>query len=181
MPAIDDLVVDVPGTGCHLRPVRLADAPALETEIRSFDVARMLARVPHPYPRGSAEGWIEMSRACLANGVALNLTIVADQPIGVVGFGPFGAEADLGYWLAQSRWGRGIMTEAVRAAIAHAFENGAETIVSGVFADNPASLRVQQKLGFDVVGESRVYSLARKARVAHIDTRLTREQFRDAA
>jgi RimJ/RimL family protein N-acetyltransferase len=48
-----------------------------------------------------------------------------------------------------------------------------ETVVhSGVFADNPASLRLQEKLGFRMTGCSEVFSFARNTMVTHVETML---------
>jgi len=42
----------------RLRPLRPADAPRVQALCGNWNVARMLARVPHPYPDGLAEAWI---------------------------------------------------------------------------------------------------------------------------
>ena len=55
--------------------------------------------------------------------------------------------------------------------------HGCDTIYSGVFADNAASLRVQEKLGFVRDGETTLYSKPRGADFPHINTRLTRSAF----
>jgi RimJ/RimL family protein N-acetyltransferase len=43
---------------------------------------------------------------------------------------------------------------------------------SGAFSDNPASLRLQEKLGFRMTGCSEIFSFARNTMVVHIDTAL---------
>ena len=53
-----------------------------------------------------------------------------------------------------------------------------ESVRSGVFFDNPASMRVQAKLGFREIGRRQVECLARGRKVEHIDTVLTRAVFR---
>jgi RimJ/RimL family protein N-acetyltransferase len=80
----------------------------------------------------------------------------------------------IGYWLAEEHWGKGIMTDAVNAVIARFFSvMMGETLFSSVMADNPASLRVQGKLGFDASGVEDVYSESRSASVRLITTELT--------
>ncbi len=56
---------------------------------------------------------------------------------------------ELGYILGADFWGRGYMTEAVRAAVEHRFsESGLDIIWCGYFDGNERSRRVQDKLGF---------------------------------
>jgi RimJ/RimL family protein N-acetyltransferase len=70
------------------------------------------------------------------------------------------------------------MTEAARALITHAVTaHGIEAIASSVFADNPASLRVQEKLGFKVTGVGQTWCRPRDATVATLTTRLASDDF----
>ena len=160
-----------------LRLPHLNDVAGLTTGMGDRQVSTMMASVPFPCPREVVSGWVEIVRARWASGVGAQFVIAGQNPVGVVGFSGFGTSADLGYWLLPSAQGKGLMTAAARAALTYAFTHGAKTVVSGAFADNPASLRVQQKLGFDIVGERRIYSLARRDKVAHIDTRMTANTF----
>ncbi len=67
------------------------------------------------------------------------------------------------------------MTEAVEASLGWFFDTtDAPAVYSGVFHFNAASLAIQTKLGFTVIGRSTLLCLARSAEVAHIDTQLTR-------
>ena len=64
--------------------------------------------------------------------------------------------AELGYWLGEEYWGRGIATRAVRAVSRWAFENfPLERIQARVFSSNPASCRVLEKAGFTYEGRQR--------------------------
>jgi RimJ/RimL family protein N-acetyltransferase len=57
--------------------------------------------------------------------------------------------AEIGFWLGQELWGRGIMTEAVGAVTRYGFrELGYERIFAEIFAWNPASMRVLEKNGY---------------------------------
>lgn len=67
----------------------------------------------------------------------------------------FRFSAELGYWLGEPYWGRGLMTEAVKAAVEYGFtELRLKRIFAGVFETNPASAKVLEKAGF--VFESRM-------------------------
>jgi RimJ/RimL family protein N-acetyltransferase len=57
--------------------------------------------------------------------------------------------AELGYWLGEACWGRGVMTEAVRAVTDWAFQTFPLTRIFAVpYAHNLASHRVLEKAGF---------------------------------
>ena len=57
--------------------------------------------------------------------------------------------AEIGYWLGETFWGRGVATEALRAVTAEAFTRYDLTRIYAVpFADHPASIRVLEKSGY---------------------------------
>lgn len=75
----------------------------------------------------------------------------------------------IGYWLAPAQWGNGYVTEAARALIAWLEGQGrGDELTSGYFADNPASGRVLEKLGFTKTHQAPVYCLGRDAHIDHI-------------
>lgn len=58
-------------------------------------------------------------------------------------------ECELGYWLGKPFWGRGIMPEAAREILRHAFEDcGMQKVWCGYYEGNNKSKRVQEKCGF---------------------------------
>jgi len=58
-------------------------------------------------------------------------------------------ECEMGYWLGKPFWGRGIMPEAVREMLRHAFEDcGMQKVWIGYYEGNSKSKRVQEKCGF---------------------------------
>ena len=156
----------------QLRPVRLSDADAMAETLSDFAVTRMLARVPAPYHRQDALDWLLPRVSGIQPGWCLAITD-GEAPIGGLSIAPREGRWHLGYWLNRYHWGRGYMSEAAEAAIDCFFRRMPETAIhSGVFADNPASLRVQEKLGFRITGCRDVYSSARNAMVPHIETLL---------
>jgi ribosomal-protein-alanine N-acetyltransferase len=65
---------------------------------------------------------------------------------------------ELGYWLAEPLWGRGLMTEACRAVLTHAFVACEPArIQARVIAGNDSSVRVLAKLGFRFEGTLRSF------------------------
>ena len=58
-------------------------------------------------------------------------------------------EAELGYWIGVPYWGRGLVPEAAREMLRHAFEDlGLARVWCGYYDGNEKSKRVQEKLGF---------------------------------
>ena len=58
-------------------------------------------------------------------------------------------ECELGYWIGKPFWGQGMILEAARAILRHAFEDlGMRAVWCGYYEDNVKSKRVQEKLGF---------------------------------
>ena len=177
-----------------LRRPEARDAEAIASALGNYQVARMLVPVPQPYHREDAEEWLEDINApgkpgwvfaitsgglrrILLSGVE-TVANDADRLIGVVGIhwhGRHGQEGwQLGYWLDEPHWGKGIMTEAVNAVIARFFHGFmGEVLISGAIAENAASLRIQQRLGFDITGVEDVYCVPRAEQVRLITTELT--------
>lgn len=158
-----------------LRPPALPDAEDIALGLNNWAVARMLGRVPFPYWPADAEDWIA---GLVDRSEGLVYTIHRERLIGIVSIEGDGDEPQLGYWLGEPWHGRGFMTEAARALIAHAFATrDIKAVSSSVFADNPASMRVQQKLGFVLTGARRTWSRSRQEQVAAWTTRLTAAAF----
>lgn len=137
-----------------LRPLRAGDAPRVRALCGNWNVARMLARVPYPYPDGLAEEWVGAQAALWANGEAYIFAVTLDgEVIGVIGLeGEDGGIYELGYWLGEPWWGQGYMSEAVARVLDFAFDELKLThVVAGFFADNAASGRIQEKFGFRVI------------------------------
>lgn len=178
-----------------LRRPEARDAEAISEALANYRVAKMLTRVPQPYHVEDAEDWLAAIgepasdawifavtlggvRAILAPEIEAANGNVSDKLIGVVSieWRERGNRPGwhIGYWLAEEHWGKGIMTDAVNAAIARFFSvMMGETLFSSVMADNPASLRIQGKLGFDVTGVEDAYSESRAASARLITTELT--------
>ena len=137
-----------------LRPGWPEDARALANAIGHEEVVRMLSKVPWPYALADAEAFLSRQRAA-SEAFFLILSHEGDYPhlVGAIGLAPDERGHELGYWLTPGAWGRGYATEAGRAVVAiarHAL--GLKRLHSGHFADNPASGRVLQKLGFRATG-----------------------------
>lgn len=159
-----------------LRPAQLGDAEPIARYLNDFEVAGNLARVPFPYHLSDARAWLRTRRPDLPiEETNFSIELPGQGLAGHVGF-HMGQEGPIiGYWLGRPFWGRGLMTEAVTACLDWFFDATAmDTLYSGVFHFNAASLAIQSKLGFTQTGRSALLCLARGAEVEHIDTKLTR-------
>jgi RimJ/RimL family protein N-acetyltransferase len=152
-----------------LRPPLPPDADQIAEWLSDPAVTQMLARVPQPYFKADARDWINKVR----QSDDLVFTIHRERLIGVVSLEGPGQSPELGYWLARPAWGKGYTSEAVEAVLAHAMATrGITSVRSSVFIDNPASLRIQHKLGFVNTGTGPLWSNARAAVVQAFMTRL---------
>lgn len=145
-----------------LSQISLDDKPAYLKHLNETDefYANMCV-MPYPYTDIDADQWIaktlqetlaqDRSRnwgirneeGKLTGGVSL-INLVADH------------QAEIGYWLAKSYWGKGIMTQVVQRLCRLAFdEYRLQRIYARVFAINPTSARVLQKVGFRKEGTLR--------------------------
>ena len=138
---------------CLLRPWAREDRPALLRHANNLKVWRNLRDLfPHPYTEADADAWLgRVAGSPPAPGVyAIDVggeaagTIAVHRREDVERF-----SAEIGYWLGEPFWGRGIMTAAVRAVTAAAWrEPDLYRLMAPVFAWNPASMRVLEKAGY---------------------------------
>ena len=138
-----------------LRPLTMADAPHIQRLAGSREVALNTLRIPHPYPDGAAEAWIEKQGPTpeIAFGIEYQ-----GQYIGAIGLVPEHEHdrAELGYWIGVPFWGKGFATEAGKAMLRFAFEEeGIHRVTAQVFSRNAASARVLQKIGMRCEGTLR--------------------------
>jgi RimJ/RimL family protein N-acetyltransferase len=136
-------------------PIR-GDVPALVTLADNRAIAERRKRLPSPYTRADAIAFVEIfSQRADERPYAITLD---GNFIGVAGFSfPHGQDQppELGYWLGEPHWGKGIMTEAELGLIEAITETGAfREIAARALVDNAASLRVLEKTGFRRIGET---------------------------
>jgi RimJ/RimL family protein N-acetyltransferase len=113
---------------------------------------------PHPYERHHAEAWLRDLQQM--NPVTAFAIASSEELIGGIGLHPqpdvMRRSVELGYWLAEPYWGRGIATAAVRAMVEWGFSNlDINRIFAYVFGWNLASARVLEKAGFTLEGRMR--------------------------
>ncbi len=150
-----------------LRTLRVSDAKAYSKYASDWDLARMTGSLPYPIPLVSAEIKIEMLLSKRRRGLAYPYAITknGEDMIGVMDIflRDQNSDFELGYWVARDYWGHGYAPEAALAVMKEGHRCfGVSRFVAGVFADNPASMRVLTKLGFENTGsEGDYFSMAR--------------------
>ncbi|MFT8245973.1 bifunctional GNAT family N-acetyltransferase/(deoxy)nucleoside triphosphate pyrophosphohydrolase [Roseomonas sp. BN140053] len=154
-----------------LRPLRDGDAAELHRLVNDWEVARMLSRVPFPYPRELAAAWIASTREEIADGRAFHLAVVRgeadDGPlIGCVGLTLAGRDAELGYWLGRRHRGEGLATEAAGRLARWGLANlDIDGVSASVLEENPRSAAVLRRIGFREDGRGEAEFMARNARL----------------
>jgi RimJ/RimL family protein N-acetyltransferase len=152
--------VEITLARCTLRPWRAGDVRSLVRYADNPNVARNLKdRFPSPYRAADARAWIKrVSRETPPTSFAI---VVDGEAVGGVGLelgrDVFRRSAEIGYWLGEPFWGRGIATEALGAMTDYAFEQfDICRLEAGVFEWNPASRRVLEKAGYTLEGRARL-------------------------
>ena len=135
-----------------LREWRRGDEPSLVRHANNRNVWINLRDVfPYPYTPADARSWI---RLATTNGLNLVFAIDVDGfAVGAIGVRPgddvHRRSAEVGYWLGEEYWNRGIATEAVVATTEYAFNVlGVVRVHAEVFQWNTASMRVLEKAGY---------------------------------
>jgi RimJ/RimL family protein N-acetyltransferase len=170
-----------------LRWPRICDAAATHKFCSQWEVARYTARIPYPYPAGSAERFIYAAREANASGRDLTLVMAPikgkSDAIGSISLESRGADRlALGFVLAPEAWGKGLGTEAAEAMIDAAFRlTPAVEILASVRVENEASKAVLEKCGFALVGTGLQGAPARGGMVECHSFRLARADWAGAA
>ena len=140
------------GTRCIVRHWRMTDAEALVRHADNVNVARQLRdRFPHPYTRANARFFLKAAKsAAEPSNLAIEVDGEAAGAIGnVPGMDVERYSAEIGYWLGESYWGRGVATEALLLVTEHVFTTANLLRLFALpFADNLASARVLVKAGY---------------------------------
>ncbi len=139
---------------CTVRNWQRGDEASLAQHANNYKVWRNVRdRFPHPYALEDAQRWLEHA---MQEDPATSFAIVVDgQAVGGIGLvlreDIYHRSAEIGYWLGEAFWGRGVMTEAVRAVSEWAFTNfDLCRVYAGVLEWNPSSARVLEKAGFQL-------------------------------
>ncbi len=170
-----------------LRWPRSSDDAAIHKFCSLWEVARWTARIPHPYPPGSAERFIYAARESNASGRDLTLVMAPKKGrrdvVGSISLESRGADRlSLGFVVAPEYWNKGLATEAARAMVEAGFGlTSAIEILASASIESPGSRRVLEKCGFEFVSTGPRGAPARGGLVESHNFRLTRKAWMEAA
>ena len=144
---------------CKIRKWKLSDAEDLAAALSNTKIQNNL-RDGLPYPQKDGTAYI-MDVLSADEDQTFAFAVTADSKV-VGSIGVFRQEnihrqtGELGYYIAEEYWGKGIMTEAVKQICAYVFDKSDMIrIYAEPFAYNAASCRVLEKAGFQYEGTLR--------------------------
>jgi [ribosomal protein S5]-alanine N-acetyltransferase len=154
------------GTLVNLREILINDAQDITHLLMNYNVSKHLWEIPNPYSIENALEFIKCANSDFNTLKALHFAIESKiiprsrnnlkfvGTISVKNIDLVNKKADLGYWIGEQYWGRGIATECLKLIIDYAFsaELGLKQLCAYVFPENKASIRVLEKNGMNKIG-----------------------------
>jgi ribosomal-protein-alanine N-acetyltransferase len=144
--------MNYPNEEISLRPWKEEDRKALIAYANNKKIFNNLTDAfPHPFTDAAATkflAWANKNRPPLILAIT-----TADEVVGSIGLHPledvFRLNCELGYWIAEPFWGKGIATEAVKQMARYAQENfHFKRLFARPYGRNIASQKVLEKAGF---------------------------------
>ncbi len=136
-----------------LRPFQKGDEQSLVKNINNKKIYEATLRIPYPYKLKDANKFISKCLKETLKNKPKSLTFAIEinqQVCGGISFDHIEKhQAELGYWLGENYWGKGVITEAAKLLTEFGFKKlGLARIYAYVYPSNKASMRVLQKNGF---------------------------------
>lgn len=136
----------------RLRPWTMEDLESLVRFANNFNIVKNLMDVfPHPYSIENGKAFIEMAtKNSPPNILAIEVNGEASGAIGIHAQNDiYRKNAELGYWLAEPYWGKGIITKAIVQMVDYGFKSfDIVRIYARPFAHNTGSQKALEKAGF---------------------------------
>jgi ribosomal-protein-alanine N-acetyltransferase len=141
---------------CVVRDWMAEDIPSLARHANNRNIwINLRDRFPYPYTEAHARDFLaHVAQQDPVTVWALEVDREAAGAIGLVILSDVErVSAEIGYWLGEAYWGRGVATAALRAVTTEAFRHFAlRRIFALPFGDNAASIRVLEKAGYVLEG-----------------------------
>jgi RimJ/RimL family protein N-acetyltransferase len=146
-------------SGCEVRSWKLSDVESLARHANNRSIwLNLRDAFPHPYAKKDARAFL----TTIADRTPETMFAIAvdGEAVGGIGFvlhpDVERVSAEIGYWLAEPFWGRGIVTAALAAVTSYAIKaHGLTRVYAVPFAWNAASCRVLEKAGYVLEGRLR--------------------------
>lgn len=143
---------------CTIREWKIEDKTDLSLNLNNKNILNNLRDgLPYPYTESDAEGYIKAMLSADKSKTFAFAIVVDEKVIGSIGV--FRCEnihfrtAEMGYYIGEPYWGNGYMTSAVKQCCRYVFDNSdIIRIFAQPFANNIASCRVLEKVGFQYEG-----------------------------
>ncbi|MBU4369893.1 GNAT family N-acetyltransferase [Patescibacteria group bacterium] len=140
-----------------LRPFKKGDEKSLLENINNKKIYRNTLNIPYPYTLKDAKEWIAKNLKEAKMKIPTKIKFVIDidgEVAGSIGLVKIrGHKAEIGYWLVEKHWDKGIMTEAVKLVTKFGFNKlKLKRIYAYVYPFNKASMRVLEKAGYKFEG-----------------------------
>jgi [ribosomal protein S5]-alanine N-acetyltransferase len=135
-----------------LRPWHLNDLESLVENANNPNIAKFMTNgFPNPYTSENGKNFIAMATA--GKPIHIFAIDINGKAVGGIGIHPQSdilcKNAELGYWLGEAYWGKGIVTKAIKQVIEFAFKTyDINRIYARPFGSNTASQHVLEKSGF---------------------------------
>ncbi len=146
---------------CRIRKWELADAKDLAAALSNTKIQDNLRDgLPYPYTEQDGIDYISAMLSADENDTFAFAITVEGKVIGSIGVFRQGnihrQTAEVGYYIAEEYWGKGIMTEAIKQTCKYVFDKSdIIRIYAEPFAYNVASCRALEKAGFQYEGTLR--------------------------
>ncbi|MDG1297513.1 MAG: GNAT family protein [Saprospiraceae bacterium] len=137
----------------RLRPLQETDNNAIAALINNKKILdNLMDRIPFPYTLADADFFIDLKQQESPQST-FAITDDSDTVLGVISLelksDIYRYQAEIGYWIGEVYWGKGIASNAIRLMTAYGFDKlNLMRIVAGVFDGNTASMHVLRKNGY---------------------------------
>ena len=147
-----------------IKDIKPVDADSIRENINNLNVSKYLLTVPHPYTKKDIKWWVnhcaekqkEKPKTSYEFGISIK---PSNKIVGGVGLSNINKEqgtAELGYWIGESYWRQGYVSEAVKELINFGFNKlKLRRLVIPAFIENKGSNALAKKLGFTFEGTLR--------------------------
>lgn len=144
-----------------LKKLEIADAQSIAKYANNERIANNVRNIfPYPYTLEDACAFIHDCQNSEEKCQYIRAIVINQQAVGVIGctrqIDVHCKSSEIGYWLGEEFWGKGIMADAVKQIIREVFRcHDVVRIFAEIFAYNAGSIKVLEKAGFQLEGKLR--------------------------